>query len=392
MEEFKKKGINIQMSTTEELSEEYLKMIKIHKKYLYDKIINTIHHHIRGISSTEIESLIDRYLFIDIEFRGKETIETLKEGLQTAFTETIDTMNGEDKDQLLKKYLEKINLPLRRNKMDWLYEITNEFSKELNKKIELYFALFRGISDNNFTRTIDNLNKEIEQIMKEYQNKFNQDYEAILEKFKENNKKQINDLMNVIDLSNKKSSNFQIYSAIMELSNYELIEENGILYAKDKITAEKIELTFNGDILSSKDSNLKYRVDNKNKRIGYFNNKTKIAILAHNGLITLITPKSKEQEENIISFKKIGHSYQLYHNLKLINDIEKIKSMIEQIEKYAPGIYDKLISDKDFEKLLVQINNHTTGQEKAEQKKESTDMLTESNNNEDLSPNGRKPK
>ena len=38
MEEFKKKGINIQALTTDELSEEYSQMIKLHQNYLYKKI------------------------------------------------------------------------------------------------------------------------------------------------------------------------------------------------------------------------------------------------------------------------------------------------------------------------------------------------------------------
>ena len=65
----------------------------------------------------------------------------------------------------------------------------------------------------------------------------------------------------------------------------------------------KIELTQNGDFLTSKDNKLKCRIDNKNQRIGFYNSETKITILVHNGLITLIPPKNKEQEENIISFK-----------------------------------------------------------------------------------------
>ena len=39
IEEFKKKGINIQIMTTDVLDEEYSQMIKLHQKYLYNKTI-----------------------------------------------------------------------------------------------------------------------------------------------------------------------------------------------------------------------------------------------------------------------------------------------------------------------------------------------------------------
>ena len=56
IEEFKKKGINIQTLTTDELNEEYSQMIKLHQKYLYNKIVDTVKQYIRGMSTTEIES------------------------------------------------------------------------------------------------------------------------------------------------------------------------------------------------------------------------------------------------------------------------------------------------------------------------------------------------
>lgn len=380
IEEFKKKGINIQTITTDELNEEYSQMIKLHQKYLYNKIVDTINQYIRGMSATEIESLIDRYLLTDIKYRGKQTISRLNDELQIAFVETLKIAKNSDQNQLLRTYLEKITPPLRKNKMDWLYEITNQFSKHLMQKIDLYFASFKSISTNNVDRTIENLNKAITEVMKQYQYKFDEDYQVILKKFLNNNKNQINELIH--NLNNNKTPNFQIYSAIAELSNYQLIEESGTLYIKEKNTEEKIELTFKDGLLSSKDNKHRYHIDNEKQRLGYYNSESKVTILVHDGLITIIPPFKNIEDKYLISFAKNGHNYQLYYNLKPTNDLEKIESMIKEIEKYTPGIYNKLISDYNFEKLLIQIKNNNNTDTQNQQEAAQSNQFTESSNDE----------
>lgn len=389
MEEFKKKGNDIQKMTTDKLNEEYSQMIKLHQNYLYKKIVDTIQHYIRGIRETEIESLIDIYLLTDIKYSGKQTISKLNEDLQAALIETLDTVDNKDKNKLLKVYLEKINPPLRKNQMDWLYEIINQFSKQLMQKIDLYFASFRVTSNDNIDRTLENLSKEINKIMEQYQNKFDEDYQIILKKFLNNNIRQISQLIDRISLNRNKSSNFQMYSAIAELSNYELIEENGTLYVKDKNTEEKIELTFKGDILISEDKKIRYRSDNQKQRLGYYNSETKVTILVHNGLITVVPPYKKIEDKHLISFAKKDHKYQLYYNLKPTNNLEKIESMIKEIEEYAPGIYSKLISDPDFEKLLIQIKNNNNTDTQSQQEEDQSNPFTEINNGEEA-PNVKK--
>ena len=389
LEEFKKKGFDIQTLTTDELSEEYSQMIKLHQKYLYNKVIDTVSQYIRGISATEIESLIDRYLLTDIKYCGKQTISKLNDELQIAFVETLKNARNSDQNQLLRTYLEKIMPPLRKNQMDWLYEITNQFSKHLMQKIDLYFASFRSISTENVNRTIENLNKAITEILKQYQYKFNDDYQIILKRFLNNNRTQINELIHKINLNNNKIPNFQMYSAIAELSNCQLIEEDGTQYIKDKNTEEKIELTYNDGILSSKDNKHKYYIDNKNQRLGYYNSETKVTILVHNGLITIIPPYEKVEDKHLISFAKKNHNYQLYYDLKLTNDLEKIESMIKEIKEYAYGIYSKLISDPDFEKLLVKIKNNNNADNNKQQEADQSNQFAETNNGE-APPNVKK--
>ena len=55
----------------------------------------------------------------------------------------------------------------------------------------------------------------------------------------------------------------------------------------------------------------------------------------------------------------IEYNYHFYYNAKLINDPQLLKSLIQQIEKYAPVIYNNLIKDKNFIQLLNEINHQT---------------------------------
>ena len=365
MEKYIQKGIDIQKITTEKLNNQYEIMLEEHKKYLYKNITSIIQKYIRGISPTEIESLIDRYFLIDLKYRGRETIDNLCEDLIVDITQVIKNSKNKDKKENLRRYFEYINPTIRKNQMDWLYEITNQFMKQITQKISIYSSPFQRISDNNLKRNIDNLNQELEHFFKSYQDKLNEEYQPLIKEFIENNKTQITNLITEIDLSNKKTESLQMYSAIIELSNYDLIQEDNKYYAKDKTTGELLELTFKDGMLISKDNQIRYRVDSENKRVGHYNGKTKTSILVHNGLITVMPPKKEnESKQNVISFKKertkkgtaVENNYYFYYNLKLIHEPEKLKIAFEQIEKYAPGIHNKLISDKDFTHLLNEIN------------------------------------
>ena len=119
MENFIKKGNDIQTMTTECLTIQYENMIKEHQQYLYKEIISTIQHHIRSISTTDIQSLIDRYLLIDLKYHGRETIDNLCEGLINDINQVINNSKNKDKKELLKRYFEYINPTIRRNQMEF---------------------------------------------------------------------------------------------------------------------------------------------------------------------------------------------------------------------------------------------------------------------------------
>lgn len=357
MEKFIQKGIDIQKITTEKLNNQYEIMLEEHKKYLYKNITSIIQKHIKGISPTEIESLIDRYFLIDLKYRGRETIDNLCEDLIIDITQVIKNSKNKDKKENLRRYFEYINPTIRRNQIDWLYEITNQFMKQITQKISIHSSPFQGISDNNLKRNIDNLNQELEHFFKSYQDKLNEEYQPLIKEFIENNKTQITQLITEIELSNKKTESLQMYSAIIELSNYDLIQQDNKYYAKDKSTGELTELTFKDGMLMSVDNQIRYRVDSENKRVGHYNGKTKIIISIYKELIMLTLLKTeKNLKENTIQFKKDKNNYFFYYNSKLIKTPEKLKLALEQIEKNAPSIYSKLIADKDFIHLLNEMN------------------------------------
>lgn len=385
MEDFKKEGRNIQLLTTDIFSEEYSNMLKQHQTYLYENITKIIEKYFIGINKNQIESLIDRYLLTDLKYRGKQSISKLEENLETVLFKVIDNSQTKSLESLLKIYLEEIKTPIRRNQLEYPYEITPQFSKQLSQTIEFHLTSFKPYSSSDIGKIITDIDKDIQQFMNQYQSKFTKEYQSILTNFINNNKQQITSFLEKITLNQEKSNHHQLYSVIVNLSGYELIEENNQFYAEDKTTKERIalELHQSENLLTSQDNKLRYFTDSQKQRIGYYNNETKVSILVHNGLITLIPPiKDKQNEKIYLSFAKKDHNYQLYYNLKLVTNLEKIKVIIAIIEKYGPGIYSILISDPDFQELLSQI--------KTLKKTDESTKSPNQNNEEEQSPNNKK--
>lgn len=385
MEEFKKRGRNIQLLTTDIFSEEYSNMLKQHQTYLYENITKIIEKYFIGINKNQIESLIDRYLLTDLKYRGKQSISKLEENLETVLFKVIDNSQTKSLESLLKIYLEEIKTPIRRNQLEYPYEITPQFSKQLSQTIEFHLTSFKPYSSSDIGKIITDIDKDIQQFMNQYQSKFTKEYQSILTNFINNNKQQITSFLEKITLNQEKSNHHQLYSVIVNLSGYELIEENNQFYAEDKTTKERIalELHQSENLLTSQDNKLRYFTDSQKQRIGYYNDETKVSILVHNGLITLIPPiKDKQNEKIYLSFAKKDHNYQLYYNLKLVTNLEKIKVIIAIIEKYGHGIYSKLISDPDFQELLSQI--------KTLKKTDKSTKSPNQNNEEEQSPNNKK--
>lgn len=361
MEKLKKRGINIEIVTTDLFSEAYSKMTKKQQTYLYESIGKIIEKYIKGVQRGQIESLIDNYILTDIKYRGRQTISKINDGFQTAYLETIENIDTKEQEQLLRMYADKIKVPLRRNQIDWLPEVIEQFVEQLRRKIELFLVPFRNISNTDLNQLMADIEKETRKILKEYQSQFDRGYKTLLNEFLAENLRQINSLIEKQCLMNQRASGLETYFAIAELSNHELTKENDHLYAENKSTKEKVELIKKGHLLSSPDGRIRYNIDIENERLGFYDAKTKVSILVHNGLITVIS-EEQQQEKSIVSFAKKGHNYQMYHNLKPVNDAENLKFIIAQIRKYAEGIYNKLISDPDFKKILGSIEESETPQ------------------------------
>jgi len=388
MKKIKQFAINIQMKTTDDLYTEYEKMIKNHKKYLYENIENIIQSNIRGIKRSDIELVIDDYFLTDIKMTGRETITKINEELEIAITEITDMPDNLDSSELLKKYTDKFTLVSRKNKIISIPDIIPQFTKELKKKLELHYIPFEGISDKSINQAIDLTTDKVTTFLKEYQKIFENDYDYIFDNFKNQNQKYITKILEKIPSIKEKNQELDTYRTILDLGNYNLIEENNILSAIDRESNERVELKFENNMLISTDGSIRCNVDNENERLGFYNGKTKTTILVHNGLISLIPPYNKKEEKQIISFKKTSkingnkkdRYYQLYHNLKPVSDLQEIEKLLLQFKIHTKGIYEKFLTDPDFHKLLKQIESNKQEKNNTEEETKNQEKIQEIEN------------
>lgn len=366
---------------------EYSKMIKEHQKYLNNEIKKIIYQKIDEteknqsiklgeIEKNQIERLINKYLGLELEYTGINTINTLSEELFEKYTLISDKLSNEteDKSKLFNEYKEEIKKTLKINQMNWLDKVTGKFIDIFINEISTVLKRNSNIPDEKFDVLVNNLKKSLSNFFSQYEKKFNNDYHNILKNFITQKLIQMKDLLN-----NTKKINQ--YSHIINLSNYELIEENNIFYVKDKSTSKKIELVLEDNSLKSKDNKIKFIIDEKHQ--GYINNETNIRIVIHNGiiknnesttnetLITLLLPSQEidvTREKQLISFSKNDNNYKFFYNYKQTNNVKVIKHMIEKIKQKATGIYNLLIKDPDFNQVLESINNYNNQQEKNHKK------------------------
>ena len=394
MEKLKQIAINIQTQTTDNLYTEYEKMIKKHKKYLYENIENIVYRNICGIKRTDIELTIDDYFLTDIKMGGREIITKINKELETTITEIIDMSDNLHSSELLKKYSDKFTLVSRKNKFISIPDIIPQFIKELKKKLELHCIPFSGLSDKSINQAIKLTTDKITSLLKEYQELFENDYNSIFNNFKKENEKYTNKLLEKVLSVKEKNQELEAYRTILDLGNYDLIEENDILSAIDRESNERVELNFEKTMLISQDRSIRCNVDIENERMGFYNGKTKTTILVHNRLITLIPPHNKNEKEQIISFKttteikgnkKIRH-YHLYHNSKPISDLQEIEKLLLQFKIHTQGIYKKFLTDPDFHKLLNQIETNKQEKNNTEEETKNQEVIQKIENQQSTTP------
>lgn len=377
---------NIENIIEDKFIEEYIKMIKEHKKYLNKKIYNLIFTKTDLIEKYKIEALIDKHLGTELEYNGMYTINTLSEDLNELSISIIIKIEKEiyDRETCFEIYKKEIKNSLLRNQMNWINTLSENFIEEFIKEIS-----HKELSKEETSTKIDGIKDDIQNgltnIMSEYQTIFNQSYQTILKEYIIDKMNQMKKQISETKITHLDLPKLKKYSQIMEHSNYELIEENNTFYARNKETNEKTELILDEIKLKSRDDKIIFIVDENTNHQGYINNENHIRIVITNNRIDILIASNKEQskEKTIITINKVNNDYEFYHNLKITKNIKNIESIINIIAKYTPGIYDKLLYDFHFGSVLIAIKEYHNQQNKTNQQEKSTNLLTEDSKQEE---------
>ena len=354
MQEHIESNLEIDNFYEENLLNSYNDMIKQHKRYLTNEIFKSIFKITNKIDKNQIERLIDKYLSLELEYTGIYTINNLTEKLNQT-SESISNQISNDfnkKDELFKTYIEEIKSILKKNQMDWISNITEDFVKVFINELKNNLEDNQNLNNDQITRITKNITEPINIVFKKYENKFQNEYQNILKIYIENKLTQMKEKINSIEKENQTKKNIEQFYPLINLSNYELINEPNHIYIKDKETKQQYELFYHDNCLKTEDNQIKFNINQEEKHQGYINNIKNKRIVVHNGFITLVllnnNQSNKIVNKKVISFRKINHQYQFYYNSKKINDIDKIEVLLNVIKINAPEIYHKLTNDKDY--------------------------------------------
>lgn len=354
MQEHIESNLEIDNFYEENLLDSYNDMIKQHKRYLTNEIFKSIFKITNKIDKNQIERLIDKYLSLELEYTGIYTINNLTEKLNQT-SKSISNQISNDfnkKDELFKTYIEEIKSILKKNQMDWISNITEDFVKVFINELKNNLEDNQNLNNDQITRITKNITEPINIVFKKYENKFQNEYQNILKIYIENKLTQMKEKINSIEKENQTKKNIEQFYPLINLCNYELINEPNHIYIKDKETKQQYELFYHDNCLKTKDNQIKFNINQEEKHQGYINNIKNKRIVVHNGFITLVllnnNQSNKTVDKKVISFRKINHQYQFYYNSKKVNDIDKIEVLLNVIKINAPEIYHKLTNDKDY--------------------------------------------
>lgn len=354
MQEHIESNLEIDNFYEENLLDSYNDMIKQHKRYLTNEIFKSIFKITNKIDKNQIERLIDKYLSLELEYTGIYTINNLTEKLNQT-SKSISNQISNDfnkKDELFKTYIEEIKSILKKNQMDWISNITEDFVKVFINELKNNLEDNQNLNNDQITRITKNITEPINIVFKKYENKFQNEYQNILKIYIENKLTQMKEKINSIEKENQTKKNIEQFYPLINLSNYELINEPNHIYIKDKETKQQYELFYHDNCLKTEDNQIKFNINQEEKHQGYINNIKNKRIVVHNGFITLVllnnNQSNKTVNKKVISFRKINHQYQFYYNSKKVNDIDKIEVLLNVIKINAPEIYHKITNDKDY--------------------------------------------
>jgi len=373
MNEFDTNCKSIKEISIEELREQYINLLREHQQHLNEIITKLFPE------ESNIKKTIDDQLMIEFKWNGIDTINKLSEDLDELIELLINKIYDKEpeKKELFSLYIDRLKIIIKKNQLEWIDNKIEDFADVL---IKITKETLNSPEQNKI------IIKKIKEQMKEYRNKFIQDYNEIQKDFVNKIVSQISLLINEIDFINLRTSEYKKFSELLNLCNFELTEDNRIFYARDKKNNEKKELYLDKGTLNSKDNKLKFIIDDEKSTKGFINSETTQSIVIRkedNSVekINLISIK----DNTIITIYKLEGTYNFEKNLKLVTDIKEIKSILNEIRKDYPGVLNKMLRDKDIKPIVEKIKEYNDSVLKMKEKRNDKKLIEQDSNLTNLS-------
>jgi len=354
MEEFRRQGQIVQEKTIEQITEEYRYLLMEYRKKYFYQIIDAIQSHLRGIPEHRLEEWIEDYLISDMKSTGFHQINKMQSSLETEFDSMYRSINPNTNINLtIELYSESLNQIARRSNLEWLEDISKEFIKQITRKIEYYNISFLGIDDRALEKIMENIEYELRGTLRKINNQFQDEYQDILRKAMKNNSEEINNKIQTISTKNNEIPKEYIsrLERILGYNGYKLIQDNEKLYVQDKETKNTIELIYDSryNVVKTADDSLGIHI--KDNQLG---------IVDQNKNTIIVTKPLEYEMSNIQGQFRIKVTqgfigYDFYYGGKLVTDLGEISAIIDSIKSKAPGYYEELLKDKDFQEILTKL-------------------------------------
>lgn len=397
MEDFKSEGIRIQNQTIEQISEEYRDLLISYQRKKFNQINEIVTYEIRGVPETRIEEWIDDYLIGDIKSFGNRNIDRLSMSIDDNFQALLRNIKfNQETEKSFKQYLEDLKNIVKKENLTDLNGISDIFRKKFLRKIENYYEAFYGISDRNFNRTKENIDKNLKIYLRKLNQQFIEEYQEIVKKSIIKNAKKTKENIDELQQQDKlqqqeKLSEEQIVriSKIVEYNNYELIRENDKLYIYNPETKEPTELLYDkqNEIFYTKDRKIGIKITDK--YIFSIDIKKNTTIL-DDGISLEIASIDRK---NIVKISQGIVGYDFYINNKQVLTTQEILSVIEIIKQTSPVYYNKLLKSQEFIEIIESMkkNQKTNISQTSTTPSEPSQMITQitENNEENIAPKKR---
>lgn len=305
--------------------------------------------------------MVENYLIPGLREKIYSKSKELEESLSKAQNRMFQMIDNQitNKDRIISEYqeiLEEFTISSL-----WIEEavedVINEFIYEFSKVILYYFDAFIEIDETRFFENLDELKNQAKRVCMQTSEQLFEDYQKQLKATKKFNVERIQKRLEDFKLIDKRTEINEVtikrFEKIIKTAGFELVEEFGQWYVKDKKTNKQYEIELIENTLIVKGTKIGFSAtdkpvdfnENPNKQT-YYNHETQKSITIGHNQIIIKYPKRE------IQIYKNNQEYVFEYNKKTYSSLDAIAVIIEDLKKHSPFYYEELMKDPKFKEIV----------------------------------------